>query len=48
MNCAPGEVCHVDSPAMRLNRRLFWISVAIYLAAITFTYTATAWVQWQS
>jgi hypothetical protein len=48
LNCAPGEVCHVDSPAMRLNRRLFWTSVVIYLVAITFTYSATAWVRWQS
>jgi hypothetical protein len=48
LDCAPGELCHVDSPAMRFNRRLFWISVAIYIAAITFTYAATAWVRWQS
>ena len=35
MNCAPGEVCHVDSPAMRLNRVLFWVSVVIYAGAVT-------------
>ena len=23
MNCAPGETCHIDSPAMRVNRGLF-------------------------
>jgi hypothetical protein len=22
--CAPGEVCHVDSPLMRWNRRVWW------------------------
>ena len=48
LNCAPGELCHVDSPAMRLNRRLFWVSVAIYSIAITVTYGAMWWVRWQS
>jgi hypothetical protein len=48
LNCAPGELCHVDSPAMRLNRRLFWVSAAIYSVAVTVTYAATWWVQWQS
>ena len=48
MNCAPGELCHVDSPAMRLNRRLFWMSVAIYSIAVTVTYAATWWVRSQS
>ena len=32
--CPPGEVCHTDSPAMRLNRWLYWVSVVIYLIAI--------------
>jgi hypothetical protein len=36
--CAPGEVCHVDSPLMRFNRRLFTISAAIYLGALVLTY----------
>ena len=48
VNCAPGEICHVDSPAMRVNRVLFWISVAIYAAAVTFTYAALWWVRMQS
>ncbi len=48
MNCAPGEICHVDSPAMRVNRMLFWISVAIYAGAVTFTYAALWWVRMQS
>ena len=48
MNCAPGELCHVDSPAMRLNRRLFWVSVGVYSVAVTVTYAATWWVGSQS
>jgi hypothetical protein len=44
-NCAPGEMCHVDSPAMRLSRRIYWVSLAIYLAALTFTYAALWWVR---
>ena len=48
MNCAPGDVCHVDSPAMRLNRVLFWLSVVIYAGAVTFTYAALWWVRMQS
>jgi hypothetical protein len=48
LNCAPGEICHVDSPAMRLNRKLFWISAAIYVVAVTVTYAAIGWVRMQS
>lgn len=48
MNCAPGDVCHVDSPAMRFNRRTFWVSVAIYGIAVTVTYAALWWVRSQS
>jgi len=48
LNCAPGEICHVDSPAMRLNRKLFWTSAAIYVVAVTVTYAATWWVRMQS
>jgi hypothetical protein len=47
MNCAPGEVCHIDSPAMRVNRVLFWVSVVIYTGAVTFTYAALWWVRMQ-
>jgi hypothetical protein len=46
--CAPGEVCHVDSPTMRVNRVLFWSSVVIYAGAVTFTYAALWWVRMQS
>jgi hypothetical protein len=48
MNCAPGDVCYIDSPAMRLNRLLFWLSVVIYAGAVTFTYAALWWVRMQS
>ena len=36
--CAPGDVCHVDSPLMRFNLRLFWWSAAVYVVAFTATY----------
>ena len=48
MDCAPGEVCHIDSPAMRINRILFWTSVVIWVGAVTFTYAALWWVRLQS
>ena len=48
MNCAPGEICQIDSPAMRINRVLFWVSVAIYSGAVTFTFAALWWVRMQS
>ena len=48
MNCAPGDVCHVDSPAMRFNRVMFWASVAIYTSAVVFTYAALWWVRGQA
>jgi hypothetical protein len=48
MNCAPGEVCHIDSPSMRLNRGLFWVSVSIYAGAVSFTYAALWWVKSQA
>ena len=47
MNCAPGELCHVDSPAMRMNRMLFWISVVIFLVALVLTYGSLWWVRAQ-
>ena len=46
--CAPGELCHVDSPAMRVNRVLFWTSVAIWAGAVTFTYAALWWARSQA
>lgn len=47
MSCAPGELCHVDSPTMQLNRALFWTSVGIYAGAIVLTYGALLWVRMQ-
>jgi hypothetical protein len=43
--CAPGEVCHVDSPLMRWNRRVYWLSAGIYVAALVLTYGAIFWVE---
>jgi mercuric ion transport protein len=36
--CAPGELCHPDTPLMRWNRRLYWSSAAIYFVALVLTY----------
>jgi len=36
--CAPGELCHMDSPLMRWNRRVFWLSTVIYIGAVGLTY----------
>jgi hypothetical protein len=44
-NCAPGEICHVDSPTMRINRVIFWASLAIYLLSVTLTYGAIWWLR---
>jgi len=44
--CAPGELCHVDSPFMRFNRRLYWLSLAIYVAAVAITYGALLVIKW--
>jgi hypothetical protein len=48
LNCAPGEICHVGSPAMRLNRAVFWTSAAIYAAAVATAYLALLWLRMQS
>lgn len=47
LSCTPGEVCHIDSPAMRVSRVMFWASVAIWIGAITITYAALWWVRSQ-
>jgi hypothetical protein len=44
--CAPGELCHVDTPFMRFNRRLYWTSVAIYLLAVAITYGGLVVMRW--
>jgi hypothetical protein len=36
--CAPGEICHMDSPLMRFNRLIFWVSAAVYASALVLTY----------
>jgi hypothetical protein len=36
--CAPGELCHIDSPFMRFNRRLYWISLALFIVALVAAY----------
>jgi hypothetical protein len=44
--CAPGELCHIDSPFMRFNRRLYWTSVALFAAALIVTYGSLLMVRW--
>jgi hypothetical protein len=48
LSCGPGEICHVDSPAMRLSRVIFWSSAAIYAAAFAATYLALVWLRVRS
>ncbi len=36
--CEPGDFCHVDSPVMRWNRRMYWASVVVYMLAAGVTY----------
>ena len=45
LDCAPGDVCHVDSRTSRLNRGMFWGSVSIYAVAVVMTYGAQAWLR---
>ena len=44
--CAPGELCHVDTPFMRFNRRLYWTSVALFLVALLVTYGSLLVLRW--
>jgi hypothetical protein len=44
--CAPGELCHMDTPFMRFNRRLYGISVALFVAALVFTYGTEWLIRW--
>jgi hypothetical protein len=44
--CAPGELCHVDSPMMRWNRRLFWLSASIYVLAVILTFGSELVLRW--
>jgi hypothetical protein len=44
--CAPGELCHIDSPFMRFNRRLYWISLALFVVALAVTYGSLLVLRW--
>lgn len=44
LDCAPGEICHIDSPISKFNRVMFWTSVGIYVVAIIGTYGAEWWI----
>ena len=44
--CAPGDVCHVDSPLMRFNRRVLWVSAAVYVIALVATYGSLLVLDW--
>jgi hypothetical protein len=44
--CEPDERCHMDTPFMRFNRRLYWASVAIYVVAIGVTCGGLLVVRW--
>jgi hypothetical protein len=44
--CAPGELCHTDTPFMRFNRRLYWVSAALFAAALLFTYGNLVVIKW--
>jgi len=48
MQCAPGDVCHVDSRTSRFNRAMFWTSVGIFAIALVMTYGAQWWLARQS
>ena len=47
VDCAPGDVCDVDSPAMRFSRYAFWTAVVIYTCAVTLGYAAEVWMRLQ-
>jgi hypothetical protein len=44
--CAPGELCHMDTPFMRFNRRLYWTSVALFAIAVVLTYGSPLVIRW--
>ena len=44
--CQPGEVCHMDTPFMRFNRRLYWLSLSIYIGAVAITYGGLVVLRW--
>jgi hypothetical protein len=48
MNCAPGDLCHVDSRTSRFNRAMFWVSCGIFGVAVVMTYGAQWWLATRS
>ena len=44
--CEPGQLCHMDTPFMRFNRRLYWVSLAVYVAAVAITYGGLLVIRW--
>jgi hypothetical protein len=44
--CAPGELCYMDTPFMRFNRRLYWASVVLFLASLALTYGSQVVLKW--
>ena len=36
--CAPRELCYIDSPLMCRNRRVWWVSAAVYVIALVLTH----------
>ena len=48
IECAPGDVCHVDSRTSRFSRAMFWVSVWIFGLAVVMTYGAQWWLANQS
>ncbi len=48
LHCAPGEICHIDSPTMRVSRVMFWTSVVVWVGAVVFNFLALLWVRLQS
>jgi hypothetical protein len=47
-DCKPGELCHPSHPAARVNRVVFWTSVAAYVVAVFATCAALWWVRVRS
>lgn len=47
IDCAPGELCYVDSRAMRFSRCAFWTAVVIYVCAVSLGYGALLWLRLQ-
>ena len=44
--CEPGQICHMDTPFMRFNRRLYWSSLTICVIAVVTTYGGLLVMRW--